>query len=346
MKKVLLSLLLLSTVSTLFSQITQQPGFPCPVDISSNQGGGNCRACTSNISDQLPNVPGGDFSQGTGMIVLDFGANATLNCIPRLLRVIDKDGFVRPVQCGLGNLKQTGNDNMIIEYCLFGDNDFNFFNQPELVAVLSYECAPNAPVIIACNSEGEQVPIPGEETPLPVHFKSFNADRQNANVSISWTTATEQNNKGFNVQRNTGGQWQTVAFVPSQALGGNSVSDINYSYTDVNNEKGISQYRIQQIDINGKFAYTDIRAIRGEDVGGKMVIYPNPSNDGKINIVFDDNKGIRDVQVSDMQGRIIRSFKGVTNNVLVIDRLTSGFYTIRVNNPLTSLSTVQKVAVK
>jgi hypothetical protein len=165
-------------------------------------------------------------------------------------------------------------------------------------------------------------------------------------VAISWTTASEQNNKGFNVQRNVGGQWQTISFVPSQALGGNSVSDINYSYTDVNNEKGISQYRIQQIDINGKFAYTDIRAIRGEDVGGKMVIYPNPSNDGKINIVFDDNKGIRDVQVSDMQGRIIRSFKGVTNNVLVIDRLTSGFYTIRVNNPLTSLSTVQKVVVK
>jgi hypothetical protein len=129
-------------------------------------------------------------------------------------------------------------------------------------------------------------------------------------------------------------------------LGGNSVSDINYSYTDVNNEKGITQYRIQQVDINGKFAYTDIRAIRGDGIGGKLVIYPNPSNDGKINIVFDDSKGFRNVQVSDVQGRIIRSFKGVTNNILVIDRLTSGFYTIRVNNPLTSLSTVQKVVVK
>jgi hypothetical protein len=324
MKKVLLSFLLLSTVSSLFSQITQQPGYPCPIDISSNQGGGNCKACTSSTPGQLPTVPGGDFSQGTGMIVLDFGPNATLNCIPRLLRVIDHNGFNREVLCGLGNLKETGNDHTIIEYCLFGDNDFNFFNQPDVVAVLSYECGTAPAVIIACNSAGEQVPVPGEETPLPVHFKSFNANRQSANVAISWTTASEQNNKGFNVQRNVGGQWQTVAFVPSQALGGNSEADINYAYTDVNNEKGISQYRIQ----------------------GKLVIYPNPSNDGKINIVFDDNKGVRDIQVSDMQGRIIRSFKSVTNNILVVDRLTSGFYTIRVNNLLTSLSIVQKVVVK
>ena len=346
MKKILLSFLLLSTVSIVFSQIPQQPGYPCPVDISSNQGGGSCRECAGGNPNQIPTVPGSDFSQGTGLIVLDFGPNATLTCIPRLLRVIDKDGFNREVLCGLGNRKQTGNDNVIIEYCLFGDNDLNFFNQPELVAVLSYECGTDAPVIIACNSQGEQVPVPGEEIPLPVHFKSFNATRQSSNVAISWTTATEQNNKGFNVQKNVGGEWKTIAFVASKAEGGNSSSDITYSFSDANNEKGITQYRIQQVDLDGKAKYSDIRAIRGAGTTGKVVVYPNPSVDGKLNVVFEDNSGIRDVQVNDMQGRVVKSYKGITNNILVIEKLASGFYTIRITNRNTAASSVEKVIVK
>jgi len=343
MKKFVLSCLLIGSVSTLFAQPTSEPpraGFPCPVEIKSNQGGGNCTSCTSSTPGQLPNDPSGDFTQGTGVVTLNFGPNAQLNCIPRLLRVIDKQGFIREVQCGLGNQKDVGNDDVIIEYCLFGDNDFNFFNQPDVTAVLQYECGTSAPVLIACNSQGEEIP-------LPVHFKSFSATRSNSSaVSISWTTASEQNSKGFNVQKNVNGEWKTIAFVSTQAQGGMSTSDLNYSFTDVNNEKGITQYRIQQVDLDGRFGYSNIRAIRGDGVGGKLVVYPNPSVDGKINVVFEDNIGFRDVQVSDMQGRIIRSFKGINNNILVIDRLTSGFYTIRVNNKNNGATSVQKFVVK
>jgi hypothetical protein len=182
--------------------------------------------------------------------------------------------------------------------------------------------------------------------PLPVHFSSFNATRStSSNVSVTWTTASEQNSKGFNVQKNVGGVWTTVAFVPSQALNGTSVSDIHYSYTDANSEKGVTQYRVQQVDLDGKFTYTDIRAIRGEGTVGKVIVYPNPSVDGKVNVVFEDN-AVRDVQVSDMQGKVIKSYKGITNNILVVERLTSGFYTIKITNRNTAASSVEKVVVK
>jgi hypothetical protein len=181
---------------------------------------------------------------------------------------------------------------------------------------------------------------------LPVHFKSFNASRTTtSNVSITWTTASEQNSKGFNVQKNVGGEWKTIAFVPSQALGGNSSYDINYSFKDANTEKGITQYRVQQVDLDGKFAYTDIRAIRGEGTVGKIIVYPNPSADGKVNVVFEDNT-VRDIQVNDMQGKVIKSYKGITNNILVIEKLTSGFYTIKITNRNTAASSVEKVVVK
>ena len=189
--------------------------------------------------------------------------------------------------------------------------------------------------------------IETENTPLPVHFSSFNAIRSNASlVGLTWTTALEQNNKGFNVQENVNGEWKTIAFVPSQAPDGNSSSALTYNYSDINTEKGITQYRIQQVDLDGRFVYTDIRAIRGEGAIGKVIVYPNPSTGDKINVVFEDNLGVRDIIVNDMQGKVIRSFKGITNNILVIERLTSGFYTIKVTNRTTAASSVQKVVIK
>jgi hypothetical protein len=328
MKKVLLSLLLSGSMSFVFAQ-----GIPCPEGLGAgtNMGAGDCKDCVG------ANDPTFDFSQkATAKIVLEF--TETLPCIPRLLSITNDVGVTLPAVCGVGQIKQGGgNNSTLVEYCFWGGDDDFFKARAFLSATIKYDC--NA-ITTICPLDGT------EEIPLPVHFKSFNANRQSSNVAIIWTTASEQNNKGFNVQRNDGGQWQTVAFVPSQALEGNSVSDINYAYTDINNEKGISQYRIQQVDLDGKFAYTDIRAIRGDGVSGKVVIYPNPTNDGKINIVFDDTKGFSDVQVSDMQGRIIRSFKGVTNNMLMIERLTSGFYTIRITNPVNAASSVHKVVVK
>jgi hypothetical protein len=182
---------------------------------------------------------------------------------------------------------------------------------------------------------------------LPVRFSSFTASRTSeTKVSIAWTTASEQNNRGFNVQKNVNGEWKTIAFVFSQTLDGNSTSALTYSYNDPNMEKGITQYRVQQVDIDGHFTYSDIRAIRGETVATKLLVYPNPSADGKVNVVFDDNMGLRDVQVNDMQGKVIKSYKGISSNILVIERLTSGFYTIKVTNPATAASSVQKVIIK
>ena len=62
--------------------------------------------------------------------------------------------------------------------------------------------------------------------------------------------------------------------------------------------------------------------------------------------MFEDNSGIRDVQVNDMQGRVVKSYKGITNNILVIEKLASGFYTIRITNRNTAASSVEKVIVK
>ena len=183
--------------------------------------------------------------------------------------------------------------------------------------------------------------------PLPVSLKSFTASRDNSTVLLKWETVTEENSRGFFIERNLGNNvWQTLGFVPTKAMHGNSNSLLNYEYTDINNTKGISQYRLRQIDIDGKLAYSPIRAVRAGGQKGKTIIYPNPSNDGRVNVVFADVNTTRDVSLMDMNGRIIKQWKGVTNNNIQIDNLTAGFYTIRIIDTDTGEQTVEKIVVK
>ena len=183
-----------------------------------------------------------------------------------------------------------------------------------------------------------------EEIVTPVSFKAFTASRKGGSVDLSWTTASEQNNQGFNIQRNTGGEWQNVAFIASSANGGNSSTDLSYSFADNNGAKGISQYRIQQVDYDGKFSFSDIRSVRGSGAA-RLTAFPNPSPNGKLNLMFEDDNVVRDVFVNDGQGRLIKQFKEISNNILVIDQLTKGFYTIRVVNRMTGTSDVEKIVV-
>jgi hypothetical protein len=183
-------------------------------------------------------------------------------------------------------------------------------------------------------------------SPLPVSFISFNAKRTNSsNVNLTWQTAMESNNSGFAVERNIDGTWNQVAFVPSQAPGGNSQSVLSYSYSDLNSSNGISQYRLRQIDIDGKSKYSEIRAVRGESQSSKMIVYPNPSSNGTVNVVFEDATSIRDISLTDMNGRLLKSWKGVSNNNLMIDNLEPGFYALRVMVRETGEQTVQKIVI-
>lgn len=327
MKKILLSVLLVASVSVAFAQA------PCPTGIGAgtNMGAGDCKECAGTANNLNFN-----FSQpATAKVVLEF--NETLPCIPRLISITNEAGITLLADCGVGQIKQGGGSKKtLVEYCFWGNDEF-FKARAYLSARLEYECM-----------SIERTCFFGiENIPLPVKFKSFNANRTSAsNVTITWTTASEQNSKGFNVQKNVGGEWKTIAFVFSQTEDGNSSTDLSYSFKDANNEKGITQYRIQQVDLDGNAKYSDIRAIRSEGTVAKIVVYPNPSVDGKLSVVFDDNSSVRDVQVNDMQGRVVKSYKEITNNILVIEKLTSGFYTIKITNRNTAATSVEKVVVK
>ena len=79
---------------------------------------------------------------------------------------------------------------------------------------------------------------------------------------------------------------------------------------------------------------------------GKTIIYPNPTEDGKVNIVFTETNVTRDITLSDLYGRIVKQWKEVKNNNMQIDNLSAGFYTIRIIENDSGLQTVEKIVVK
>jgi Secretion system C-terminal sorting domain len=181
---------------------------------------------------------------------------------------------------------------------------------------------------------------------LPVTLSSFTAVRNQSNVLLQWQTATEERSSGFAVERNLGNNnWEQIAFVPTQAIGGNSSSILKYQYTDLNTAKGVSQYRIRQTDLDNKSALSEIRSVRGNGQPGKTIVYPNPSTDGKVSIVFEEKNVTRDIAITDMSGRVVKQLKNVISNNVSIENLVSGMYSIRILSIDTGEVVVEKIVV-
>jgi photosystem II stability/assembly factor-like uncharacterized protein len=115
---------------------------------------------------------------------------------------------------------------------------------------------------------------------LPVELTSFTADMINGKVNLRWTTATEMNNAGFEIERKSdNGEWRLVAY----KQGKGTTSDQNsYNYSDdvsKLNAKEIT-YRLKQIDFGGAYTYsTEVKINNVIPAKYEMSQnYPNPFN--------------------------------------------------------------------
>ncbi len=155
----------------------------------------------------------------------------------------------------------------------------------------------------------------------------------------------EQNNSGFELQRQSGaGGWQTLAFVASQSANGNSNSDLRYFYNDANNSKGVTQYRLKQLDLDNKYVFSQVRAVHGMSQSGRTMVAPNPSSNGSLNVLF-ETAGERDLLLTDMAGRIMRQWNNYADNSLQISNLAPGNYQLRIINRETKTQSVEKIMV-
>ena len=115
-------------------------------------------------------------------------------------------------------------------------------------------------------------------TVLPVELVSFTAATDRTSTILHWSTATEINSQGFEVERRQAAAWQGVAFVTGA---GTSNSPHNYSYADNKLAAGSYTYRLKQIDNDGAFMYYGSAAVEIKAAPETFALsqnYPNPFN--------------------------------------------------------------------
>jgi hypothetical protein len=141
--------------------------------------------------------------------------------------------------------------------------------------------------------------------PLPIELQSFTATSRQGIVELVWSTATETNNAGFNVEKNSYGTWQSLGFVEGN---GTTNAPKQYSFVEKNVETGSYSYRLKQVDRDGNFEYS--QSVELNVVGAPTVLalngnYPNPFNPAT-NISFTvPFEGQATVKVFDVLGKEI-----------------------------------------
>jgi hypothetical protein len=171
---------------------------------------------------------------------------------------------------------------------------------------------------------------------VPVELASFAASVSGNDVTLSWMTATELNNSGFNVERTTGEEsWTELGFIEGH---GTTTETQVYTFIDKGLAEGTYSYRIKQVDFDGSYKYYDLN----QDVEIAAPIsyalsqnYPNPFNPTtkiKYSVPFD---GFVNIAVFNILGKkvanIVSSVQKAGNYELTFDatNLASGMYIYR-----------------
>jgi len=129
-----------------------------------------------------------------------------------------------------------------------------------------------------------------DTTIIPVELVSFSASVATNVVNLEWSTATELNNHGFEIERSSDNTnlpngkagWRTIGFREGK---GTTSEPQQYSYSDKLSDIASSRlyYRLKQIDFLGSFEYSDIVEVEiAPSVFSLSQNYPNPFNPGTV----------------------------------------------------------------
>ncbi|MCW2768567.1 MAG: hypothetical protein JWO11_4526, partial [Nocardioides sp.] len=146
------------------------------------------------------------------------------------------------------------------------------------------------------------------KAPIPVKILNFTANKVKTSSEIKWVTENEANTDHFDVERSLDKvTFQKIASIskPENELGATTSA---YNYTDHAPQVGVNYYRLRQVDMQGKFTFTDTLSLSYEKIEEaqkdtfKFSIYPNPTiNELRVKLADRTDRAIT-MSVYNMQG--------------------------------------------
>jgi len=181
--------------------------------------------------------------------------------------------------------------------------------------------------------------LASDSEPLPVELSGFNAtlDGEDA-VRLTWTTASETGNAGFEVQRRAGdangGSWTTVGSVEGK---GTTTEPTSYRYVDegLPYEADRLTYRLKQVDTDGSSSYSKEVTVSREVKEAELLgTYPNPARtQATLRYAVPERQDVK-IYLYDVLGRRVQTVvdgerEGRHQRQLDTSRLASGVYFLR-----------------
>ncbi len=171
--------------------------------------------------------------------------------------------------------------------------------------------------------------------PLPVSLVSFTAQYRDNEVNLNWSTASEQNNAYFNIERSAdAANWTTIGKVE-----GHGTSNITNSYQAIDNLAGVVPtgmiyYRLKQVDYNNAFTYSNIQSVNINNPAYAVSTFPNPTSSVlNINWVNNSNETVmldivNEAGITVYQQNV--SGTGLMQKQIDMSALSPGIYYLRI----------------
>jgi hypothetical protein len=191
-------------------------------------------------------------------------------------------------------------------------------NEPITFRMVYYHLIPN-------NAQGRigLVTVSGSIF-LPVSLSSITASANINHSRISFSTASEINNAGFDIERSAdGNDFEKIGWVDGH---GTTSEEKQYTFIDERPESGLNYYRLRQVDYDGKFVYSEIVSVRFQK--DDIHIYPNPATD---KIVIDTDKEDHYTILNHMMSPVENGFLDASKEVF-ISGLRPGMYYVQISS--------------
>jgi hypothetical protein len=166
---------------------------------------------------------------------------------------------------------------------------------------------------------------------LALVLVSFTAENgSNNTIDLDWTTQMESNTSHFTIERSADGvHWNEIGVVEAKGI---SINVSDYSFTDANPYAGVNYYRVQMVNLDGSFGYTDVKVIR-TNIVNTVSFFPNPARDF-VNATLANSENETTLRLYNQSGQLLQEKKVSNSNGTIVtfslQQYTPGVYVLNV----------------
>jgi hypothetical protein len=169
-------------------------------------------------------------------------------------------------------------------------------------------------------------------TPLPIELVSFTANSErNGTVQLDWATASEWDNRYFEVERSDDlSNWSVIGRVEAV---GHSNALVEYDAIDELPLRGTNYYRLRQVDLDGTSTTSHVAVVEIAGTSGDpFSLYPNPATEGVFLRCHDELPEGLVYQLLAASGQVVRQGRSPNcegqGHWLELNGLDAGTYTL------------------